>query len=1364
MMRKVAHHIDLTAGIDSAQWEQFLPPAEKWVVLGQPASTTEQTQEQTQTVRSVSPTPASMRGLTPAEFRDLQHHQAMVFNAASQAQPESQQQPPVELVAGIENHEERAEDLEQTAKFLPFFEWEESEEKELKVRMAQAPELKFYPDVVSQKLPDRGNNQLNKRLLQLEADAFHMTKLGVISFKKSGSVEDLARSVELMTLKAAEVTRSVNDIRIAHFLALPVLDDADATKRESQERQEKRLEELMEKKEKMTVQRRKLQSVDPLFFSTGPRSGALTLSSRRISNLSRLGCSEPDQFQTSSSERSRKGEGSTETEEQNTSVLQPSSQSEINTRKILMGTKDNTQLIAPTVGNRLGGRTRYFSAAWQEFGLAEVIAKGIKVEWGEDGPPTAGGVTIRVTPECQGDERISGGHSRRTQRGSDQGNDKWRSENMEPNLRGCEVGRWVEKDPGLPHAESECRSTTFQNGIVFDRCAVNHTRMLDVLTRPQTCISSCRNPQARPTTFRFPSQRTRLYPTNFMFRTYVRATTVYKASSAGNRTVQACVPNRRLFGRFPGNRQIEGRIGIECSSPQREIRTPRVHNQLQEVTTGGTAADSLPRAGVGFNEHDGQGGKGEEGEDARTREREAQATRAGWRDACANCRFTCRQTTGNGFRRQSLPLPVTTSGRLEGEGGSVAWMGWKRTAWGSRSGRVRVVEAPIDDADVSLHSLVQSVGNSQHRRKRVGDRGGLVEEREGGELAGTVQLGGETVVEQQARSGSCGEGFRRGDAKGPDQEGRGCPGHVGQFCVRGEYQQTIVRPFTSSTIQTSIPQSRPELIKTLGGACGGRRQRSCGSVVQDKGHHRLQSETSELQTNLRVLPMQADCRRICIAAQSTSSSILVPDRRRGGSRNECTPPGLGKRTVRFCLSPDPADSAGTGQVDGGADDIDFSSSGLAVDTRKRHFRTESESYAVAGENGGGGSEGTGFSSDGERTATRSPPSILAGEIWEGLVDELEMEVDTMVWMLAGLSKETVRQYAGAIRRWIEEEDAAGRNWKDIDGIRVANFLARWMRRSGSRGTTEAARSALSFLSQLFGKGQVGVSLPVTATMRGIRTVHPTKAKYEDTWDAKILEDEILKRWVIRGQVEEEMVQTIIAALLMMQHAVRFTEMARIRRDSVQMSKGKYETSFMTRLKTGEGWERVTVNERDLNEGLRICDWITELDKRRGRSWTGQLLGERARERDAGDIAAGIKSLMKSVGLDTDKYGAYSLKHAGRSRNKRNGMSDLDNAKQARLSTSSTVLRKFYIKPISSPNSLKLSSSLNEEAIGRKSLKSDSDHGSERRDEESLLPPPTPATRRSERLKKLQKTSSLLSETSKRRNKGMITPSGPSEVK
>ncbi|KAK2948149.1 hypothetical protein BLNAU_16949 [Blattamonas nauphoetae] len=274
MMRKVAHHIDLTAGIDSAQWEQFLPPAEKWVVLGQPASTTEQTQEQTQTVRSVSPTPASMRGLTPAEFRDLQHHQAMVFNAASQAQPESQQQPPVELVAGIENHEERAEDLEQTAKFLPFFEWEESEEKELKVRMAQAPELKFYPDVVSQKLPDRGKNQLNKRLLQLEADAFHMTKLGVISFKKSGSVEDLARSVELMTLKAAEVTRSVNDIRIAHFLALPVLDDADATKRESQERQEKRLEELMEKKEKMTVQRRKLQSVDPLFFDRAPVRGA----------------------------------------------------------------------------------------------------------------------------------------------------------------------------------------------------------------------------------------------------------------------------------------------------------------------------------------------------------------------------------------------------------------------------------------------------------------------------------------------------------------------------------------------------------------------------------------------------------------------------------------------------------------------------------------------------------------------------------------------------------------------------------------------------------------------------------------------------------------------------------------------------------------------------------------------------------------------------------------------------------------------------------------------------------------------------------------------------------------------------------
>ncbi|KAK2942886.1 hypothetical protein BLNAU_22215 [Blattamonas nauphoetae] len=205
--------------------------ATQWTVIGQTPQPVEGPQSQSQIRRSVSAGPRGTHSLTPVDFQNLQHHQSVDFNLNWHDQTELQRQSQMETLTEIRSRDQRLSDLVETAKLLPIFRWNEEEEKELKDRMAQIIEFRFYPDVISPRLPDRGKNQLNKRLLQLEADAFNMTKVGVVSFQKSDTVEDLARSVELMTFKAAEVTRSVNDLRIAQFLALQGL-DADATKRE----------------------------------------------------------------------------------------------------------------------------------------------------------------------------------------------------------------------------------------------------------------------------------------------------------------------------------------------------------------------------------------------------------------------------------------------------------------------------------------------------------------------------------------------------------------------------------------------------------------------------------------------------------------------------------------------------------------------------------------------------------------------------------------------------------------------------------------------------------------------------------------------------------------------------------------------------------------------------------------------------------------------------------------------------------------------------------------------------------------------------------------------------------------------------
>ncbi|KAK2944233.1 hypothetical protein BLNAU_20843 [Blattamonas nauphoetae] len=175
----------------------------------------------------------------------------------------------------VANQAERAEDLKDTGRLLPHFEWEDEEVEELKTKMGQAPsDVKMYPDAISRRPWNReylGN--LNRSLYSLETESFHLFKLGTSALTNSTSTEDLARGIELMTLKSAELVKRVNDTRIEHILKIPVDGVGSAAKMESLTKQNERIDAAMVEAQKRRGQRRRTQRIDPLFFRDGPDRG-----------------------------------------------------------------------------------------------------------------------------------------------------------------------------------------------------------------------------------------------------------------------------------------------------------------------------------------------------------------------------------------------------------------------------------------------------------------------------------------------------------------------------------------------------------------------------------------------------------------------------------------------------------------------------------------------------------------------------------------------------------------------------------------------------------------------------------------------------------------------------------------------------------------------------------------------------------------------------------------------------------------------------------------------------------------------------------------------------------------------------------
>ncbi|KAK2951384.1 hypothetical protein BLNAU_8945 [Blattamonas nauphoetae] len=281
MVRIFSKHIDLAGRQDSSVWESLLPPEDQWRVEVPRFGEAVVQPHLHNTFRSLSPAPVTPRGITPEVFRNLDHHQAVIWPTDPQHPVEIGQGHPNPLMEGINDREARAEALTDTAHLLPEFQWEEGEENELKERMTSIPDVKFYPDTVSKLQSDKGKNHLNRSLHQLEADSFHLVKLGVVSFRKSDSVEELARSIELMTLKASEITKSINDVRITHLLALPAEEEGDAARKESEQRQEKRIEALIEKRDKARLQSQQIRSATRRFFRPGPDQGHQGLDPRQ---------------------------------------------------------------------------------------------------------------------------------------------------------------------------------------------------------------------------------------------------------------------------------------------------------------------------------------------------------------------------------------------------------------------------------------------------------------------------------------------------------------------------------------------------------------------------------------------------------------------------------------------------------------------------------------------------------------------------------------------------------------------------------------------------------------------------------------------------------------------------------------------------------------------------------------------------------------------------------------------------------------------------------------------------------------------------------------------------------------------------
>ncbi|XP_015123313.1 uncharacterized protein LOC107045524 [Diachasma alloeum] len=277
-----------------------------------------------------------------------------------------------------------------------------------------------------------------------------------------------------------------------------------------------------------------------------------------------------------------------------------------------------------------------------------------------------------------------------------------------------------------------------------------------------------------------------------------------------------------------------------------------------------------------------------------------------------------------------------------------------------------------------------------------------------------------------------------------------------------------------------------------------------------------------------------------------------------------------------------------------------------------------------------------------------------------------------------------KQYDSPLKKWWQ---FCLNNQIDVYTLnitRILSFLTEQFHKGASQGTINYYRSALSLLLG----PEVGSDPNIKRFCKGVSNKRPSKPKYNDTWDPKVVLD-LLETWPSNEALSLKLLTLKLTILLALTTSHRMQTLSVIDIRNVRVLVDSIEIKIPATIKTSgtsasSNKKRPTLILPFFTQNKRICVATTLRDYLQAtqdlRINTSNLLISYKKPHNkvtAQTISRWIKEILKECGIDTEIFTAYSTRHASTSAAKRSGIS-VDLIKQtAGWTKKSKAFANFY---------------------------------------------------------------------------------------
>ncbi|XP_045763967.1 uncharacterized protein LOC123866438 [Maniola jurtina] len=289
-------------------------------------------------------------------------------------------------------------------------------------------------------------------------------------------------------------------------------------------------------------------------------------------------------------------------------------------------------------------------------------------------------------------------------------------------------------------------------------------------------------------------------------------------------------------------------------------------------------------------------------------------------------------------------------------------------------------------------------------------------------------------------------------------------------------------------------------------------------------------------------------------------------------------------------------------------------------------------------------------------------------------------------MIASLSKNSIKQYDVAIRRWVSFCRKNNIDIYEASTPMVIYFLTELFQLGLQYGSLNSHRSALSLILG----SRVGSDDRITRLFKGFYRLRPPAPKYDITWDPAVVL-EFLANWYPNNNLNLEYLTKKVVTLLMLVTAHRVQTIGKINLDNITINNNHQLISIKIHdlIKTSRpGSAQPYLNIPFYKDRPEICPaktLVTYIDRTKPLRNNEKVLfisfKKPHKSVSTNTISRWIKDTLSVSGVDTSIFSAHSVRHAATSAAYRKGINIDTIRNTAGWNGNSRVFARFYHRDI-----------------------------------------------------------------------------------